>query len=183
MTKDNTSLPGLLMNLRSHFDKGVNFTLLNRFSSMVSGVVLLGLVVTFFSQEVQGYYYTFNSLLLGQIFIELGFGIVLVQFISHECATLTFVDGGKIAGRQPALDRLRSLLKFSLGWYAALSLAFFILMGAFGQWFLRAPLDNRTPVFLPWWLLCFGVSANLSIVPFRCFLEGANQVHKSQAST
>ena len=109
---------------------------------MVCGLLVISLVLTFFTAEVQGYYYTFNSLLLGQVLLELGFGIVLVQFISHEWASLGHDELGAITGAQSALDRLGSLVRFSLKWYCALAVIFFVAVGSFGQWFLKASTNE-----------------------------------------
>jgi O-antigen/teichoic acid export membrane protein len=176
-------LPPQLRSLAGHFDRGVTYTLLNRFANMACSLLVISLVLTVFSSEVQGYYFTFNSLLLGQVLLELGFGIVLIQFISHEWASLGYDDRGDITGAQHAVARLGSLVRFSLKWYGALALIFLVAVGSFGQWFLRAASSERVAVFLPWWLLCVGVGANLVIFPLRCFLEGSNQVHRSQACT
>ena len=106
---------------------------------------------------------------------------MLVQFISHEWASLVYDGHGAIAGAQPAIGRLGSLVRFALKWYGALALIFFIVVGSFGQWFLKPSSNAQVAVYAPWWLLCVGVSANLVIFPLRCFLEGSNQVHRSQA--
>ena len=60
-----------LRRLGSHFDRAVAFTLLNRFANLACSLLVISLVVTFFSSEIQGYYFTFNSLLLGQVLLEL----------------------------------------------------------------------------------------------------------------
>ena len=160
-------------------NRAVFFTLLNRGWGLMSGVVTISLVVTFFSPEVQGYYYTFGSLIVMQILLEFGFGVVLVQFISHEWAHLN-VDGlGNISGEPSAKLRLGSLVSLALKFYLILSIIFFVGLGFFGQWFIK-PSQAGIDVYKPWWLLCVGVGFSVLVIQLRCLLEGSSQVHKSQ---
>ena len=160
-------------------DKAVFSTLLNRGWGLLNGVVTISLVVTYLSPEIQGYYYTFLSLLMMQTLLEFGFGVVLVQFVSHECAHLSIDGSGSLSGELPAKQRLRSLISLALKWYLVLSAIFFLGLGFFGQWFLK-PSQASIDIYKPWWLLCVGVGFSVLAIPLRCLLEGSNQVHKSQ---
>jgi O-antigen/teichoic acid export membrane protein len=160
-------------------NRAVFFTLLNRGWGLISGVVTIFLVVTYFSPETQGYYYTFGSLLMLQVLLEFGFGVVLVQFISHEWAHLSVDGHGHISGDSAAKLRLGSLVSLALKFYFILSIMFFLGLGFFGQWFLK-PAHAGIDVYKPWWLLCVGVGFSVLTIPLRCLLEGSNHVHKSQ---
>ena len=94
--------------------------------SMLSGLVTLGLVLTKFSAEIQGYYYTFASLGLMQEFLQLGFSGVLVQFICHEWARLEADPTGRVVGDENSHRRLASLVKLGVWWYAVLALIVFV---------------------------------------------------------
>ena len=50
----------------------------------------------YLTAELQGYYYTFTSLIALQVFLELGFSIVVTQFASHEWANLNLDKNGYI---------------------------------------------------------------------------------------
>ena len=66
---------------------------------------------------MQGFYYTFNSLLAMSVFLELGFNGCIIQFISHEYAHLS-IEKGRIDDVAPRiLGRLASLTRLSLKWY------------------------------------------------------------------
>lgn len=160
-------------------DRAVAFTLLGRMWGIVSFPVTLFLITTCFTPVEQGFYYTFASLLALQVLLELGFDTVMVQFVSHEWAHLRIGEGGEVEGDQHYAERLASLVRLSLCWYAALAGLFVFIVGAGGDWFLgsqKGSLDYR----LAWWLLCGTVSVSLLVAPLRGVLEGCNCVDKSQ---
>jgi len=146
---------------------------------MVSLPVTLYLVTTYFSKEVQGYYFTFASLLFLQTFIELGFGTVMLQFVSHEWAHLRFNERDEIEGDPRASSRLASLIRLSLKWYLVMGAVFFVAVGVSGDLFLSqhaAKVSYRAP----WWLLCTVVSLSFPLVPLRGVLEGSNRIDANQ---
>jgi len=53
-------------------DRAIFITLLGRGWNVGAGLLTIFLVAHFLTQEMQGYYYTFNSLIALQIFAELG---------------------------------------------------------------------------------------------------------------
>ncbi|MBI1920688.1 MAG: hypothetical protein HYS23_06365 [Geobacter sp.] len=160
-------------------DRAVGFTILSRAWGFISFPLTLYLITTFFSKEVQGLYYTFASLLFLQNILELGFGTVMLQFVSHEWAHLRFASTGDVEGDELAAGRLGSLLRLALRWYAGMSLIFFVTVGIFGHFFLG---QHKTGIdyIAPWWLLCATVSLSFLLLPLRGVLEGSNQVARSQ---
>ena len=46
---------------------------------IVAGPISMLIVMANFSTEMQGYYYTFSSLIALQVFVQLGWGVVIVQ--------------------------------------------------------------------------------------------------------
>jgi len=159
--------------------QAVAFALSAKSWAVLSGAVMIWLIFTYFSAETQGYYYTFASLILLQNLLELGFGVVLIQFISHEWGFLK-ISEGKVEGDADATARLASLVKLGALWYLVLSFGFFVIVGSGGYLFLlrHRPIDIAWQQ--PWWLLCAAVSLSILLVPLRCFVEGSNQVATSQ---
>ena len=76
----------------AEIDRAVFVGLLNRMWSLIAGPISLVLIGFYFSPQVQGYYYTFATLLALQVFVELGIGAVIQQFASHEWAKLKRTD-------------------------------------------------------------------------------------------
>ena len=99
--------------LRSHLAAhgGALYAFLARLWATLMWLGLIALVVARLSPEVQGYFFTFSSLLLLQVFLEVGFPVVLLQFVSHEWAFLRFGPRGQIEGSPAAAARLASLVR------------------------------------------------------------------------
>jgi len=160
-------------------DRAVGYTLLRQGWAMASLPVTLYLVTTYFSKEIQGFYFTFASLLFLQTFVELGFGTVMLQFVSHEWAQLHLNDRNEIEGAPEASSRLASIIRLALKWYLVMGGVFFFMVGVSGDIFLS---QHATDISYraPWWLLCAFVSLSFLLVPLRGVLEGSNRIEVSQ---
>jgi O-antigen/teichoic acid export membrane protein len=156
-------------------DRAIFFGALTRISSMGSGTVTLILIVIYFTPEMQGYYYTFLSLVALQVFGELGLGQVLIQFASHEWAHLRLAADGSIEGEEHAFRRLSGLIHFGLRWFAAASLLTFVGIEIAGH-VIFSDSTSQIPWSLPWTALCLGVAFDLFLLPLSSILEGTNQI-------
>jgi len=158
-------------------DRATFWALSSKLWLMGSGLVTTLLVAEFFSQEQQGYYYTFLSVLSLQVFIEFGLGIVVSSYASHEWAHLKLNDKGHIFGNQESLDRLTSLGKFAKKCYLKISITSFLLLLFGGCLFFLTKSSNNIDVWiLPWFFLSLSTAISLYLVPFWSMLEGCNQV-------
>ena len=79
-------------------DRAVIFGLLAKLRSICAGLVTVILIAIHFTPELQGYFYTFATILALQIFVELGLGTVIIQFASHEWSKLKLDKFGHIMG-------------------------------------------------------------------------------------
>jgi len=61
---------------------------MGRFWSVGAGLMTLLVIIKFLSPELQGYYYTFSSLIRLRVLVELGLNFAIVQFANHEMASL-----------------------------------------------------------------------------------------------
>lgn len=157
-------------------DRPVFYVALGRGWSLFSGPVTILLVTHFFSAKVQGYYYTFGSVVALQVFLELGFSQCIVQFASHEFAHLRFQPGGALEGDARAKSRLISLGRLSLKWYGVMALLVIIGLGAGGYLFFSLKHDPTVSWVWPWWSLCAATGVVLTILPIGALLEGCNQL-------
>lgn len=148
----------------------------------IAGPVSMILIGTRFTPEVQGYYYTFSSLVALQIFVELGLGTVIVQFASHEWSKLGLDSQGRIVGEASALSRLVSLGHLAFRWY---SVAGGIVAGGLGLggyiFFSQSPTPVGVDWVAPWFALCLLTGMTLWLVPVWSLLEGCNQVSRVYA--
>ena len=157
-------------------DRAVFYVLLLRGWQFLVGPVTALLIASFFSPDVQGYFYTFASLLALQSFLELGFHVVILNVASHEWAKLRIADDGRIVGDEEAHSRLVSLGRLIAKWYAGVSTLFVLAVGAAGiVFFYGSPLPMGEWLG-PWCTLVALTGISLWALPFHALLEGCNQV-------
>jgi O-antigen/teichoic acid export membrane protein len=157
-------------------DRAVAFAILVKVWSLFAGPVTLYLISIYLSPEIQGFYYTFLSLIALQSFVELGFYIVITQFASHEWASLELDHDRRIRGDPPALSRLIGLGRLVFKWYAGASAIFVLLVGTGGYVFLAQSSDPGIIWVQPWFVLVLLSGLQLWMLPFISLLEGCNQV-------
>lgn len=134
------------------------------------------LITTWFSPEIQGYYYTFSSIVALQVFAELGLSVVMIQFASHEWAKLGLDERGQVIGDPHALSRLISIAAFALRWYVTAAAIVVIGLGIGGYVFLAQNPAPGVNWEQPWFALCVVAGLNLCLLPPMALLEGCNQV-------
>jgi hypothetical protein len=161
-------------------DKAVFITLMARAWSIFAGLGSIYFLTRFLTPELQGYYYTFASLITLQLFVELGLTYAIVQFSSHEMAALVWTAEGIVAGSPKEKRRLQSILYFATSWFAVGALMMILFLVPLGLYFFdNAPLPigtSRQNISLPWVLLVCAASANIVITAFAAVLEGCGKV-------
>lgn len=162
-------------------DRAVFYFLLGKAFSFISAPLTLYFVARFLSSVEQGYYYTFYSLLGLSIFFELGLGIVITQFASHEYANLSWDSQGGLKGESKSLSRLISLLRKSMKWYAIIVGLFIIFVLPGGWLFLNSKQESSGINFtLPWVILIISFGISTCFIPFLSCLEGCGKVEDVQ---
>jgi O-antigen/teichoic acid export membrane protein len=157
-------------------ERATLYAMANRLWGSASGLLTAVLVAWFFTPELQGFYFTFLSLLTLQTFVELGFGELLQQFVSHEWAKTTSADSSE---RERSLSRLAALFRFSLRWYGGVALLLCAALGIAGSVYFRTFSDSRTISWeLAWWIAVLATAVSVLLTPFFSLLEGANRVER-----
>ncbi len=157
-------------------DRPAFFSILSKASLIIAGSLTIILIIIKFSPELQGYYYTFSTLLVLQVFIELGLGIVIIQFVSHEWAHLNLTEKGFVTGDRKAQSRLGSLLRLFLRWYAVGAVLLILFLGIGGYVFFSQSQKTNINWVFPWFSLCLITGINLYLNPILALLEGCNQI-------
>jgi len=164
---------------RLGLDLAVSVTLL-RWGWNVGGGLLTIIVITYFlSAELQGYYYTFNSLIALQVFAEMGLNFAIIQFASHEMPQLTWQPSGTLSGQLRAKRRLQSLMFFAFSWFGLAAILMIVVLIPLGLYFfdeVRSSGDAMGSVALPWLLLVLFTAMNLFISAAVAILEGCGKV-------
>ena len=123
---------------RAEEDRAVVYGVLASCYQLGSAPITMILIVHYLDPEVQGFYYTFMSLVALQSIFELGLYVVVLNVASHQWAHLA-LDGRKtILGDVNALSRPVSLGRFVFKWYAVASLLFGVGVGIGGYIFLSS---------------------------------------------
>jgi len=164
---------------RLGIDRAVLFTLMGRGWNVGAGLLTVLFVMHFLSPELQGYYYTFYSLIALQIFAELGLNFAIVQFASHEMAHLSWLSDGTVSGDPQAKRRLQSLMHFAFSWFGAAALLMVIILLPTGLYFFDTNELNALAmpnVSFPWAFLVIFTAANLFITTATAILEGCGRV-------
>jgi len=154
----------------------VVFSLLTQAWSTVTGLATLLVIARWLTPVEQGYYYTFNSVLALQVFMELGLTTVIIQVASHEWARLKREQSGYISGDATALSRLASLLRFALRWYVIAGFAVMVGLGYSGVLFFSATPDSQIAWRGAWLFLCGAAGLSLMTSPLLSVMEGCNQI-------
>ena len=157
-------------------DRAIAYALLSKVWLLFAGPITLYLISLYLTPEMQGFYYTFLSLVALQVFIELGFYVVITQFASHEWAHLSFDDSGFIVGDPTAHSRLISLGRLIFKWYAVATGIFIIFIGIIGYYFLSSKTNTGIAWERPWLIFILFSGFQLWILPFSSLLEGCGQV-------
>jgi len=159
-------------------DRAVFFGVLAKLWSICTGPVTAILIAIHFTPELQGYFYTFATILALQVFVELGLGTVIIQFASHEWSKLKLDKFGHIIGSKDALSRLRSITDLASRWYITGGAIATFGLGAAGYVFFSGSDNSTISWAAPWFVLCFITGVNICLVPMWSLLEGCNQVSK-----
>jgi O-antigen/teichoic acid export membrane protein len=143
----------------------------------VAAPVTAALILVSFSPTIQGYYYSFSSLLALQIFLELGLATVITTFSSHEWVRLRLDDSGRVVGNGQALRRLSGLALTSFRWYLVAGLILFGVLALGGTFFLSIRDEGASVGWqTPWLLLCAASVLTFSITPIWALLQGCGQI-------
>lgn len=148
-----------------------------------SGLIVSYLVINNLTPEIQGYFYTFNSLLLMQVFVELGLGGVIVYFLSHEVAKAK--DGSQTCGNfiSERNQKIASLIKYIVKWYRNAGIIFFFLIAISGFYLFEKndlPFSGVNSEWVyPWMSLVLLSSINIMILPLWPIIEGVGKVKLS----
>ena len=159
-------------------DRSVSFGMMSLAWMLGAAPLTASLVARQFSPEVQGYYYTFRSLLAMQTFFSLGLGTVIIQFTSHEWTKLKMDDNRNIIGDAVALSRLRSLMKFSMKWFFVGSAMLILTLGGGGYVFFSGFSSGGIPWVGPWFFLSLLTGLIISLTPIWSVLEGTSQISR-----
>lgn len=172
MIKKIISLTGL--------NQALGFSLLTRGWQVIAGPISILLVTGFFSIEEQGFYYTFASVLALQALFELGLAFVIMQFASHEFATLSWGGGGYIKGAEVSAARFYAVIERAIVWYGGVGLILIVAILPLGLYFFSSQEAQAASVNwkFAWILLVISAAIYVPLIPVLAAIEGSGEVVK-----
>ena len=164
-----------LLSMDSHTFQQLRY----RSLSLLTGILVVGIIPFFFDEILQGYYFTFASLLSIQVLFELGLNQVVVQQVGHEYAKLESTNNSLKENSGGNLIRLFKILDFFKKWYLVASILMFTGLMFLGNLLFYGKEEvSFAEWFYPWLLLSLVSSLNLYINMLSSVLEGLGKVDK-----
>ena len=158
-------------------DRAALLGVATRVAQGAAGLITAAFILRYFSPAVQGFYYTFATVLALQIFLELGLSTVINIFAAHEWAKLSLDQSRQIRGDQRSLERLRSLTHNVFRWYLWGGVLLLVLLALIGLWFFGENRDTEAVSWkYPWLAMCVLAAVNFFITPAWALLTGCGQL-------
>ena len=158
-------------------DRAVVSGLLVKLIQGIASPVSAVLTLHYFNPEMQGYYYTFSSLLALQLFLELGLSTIITTFAAHEWSLLSFDREGRPVGEAGALARLSALAKKTLRWYSIAAGFLAVALICAGTWFFGLHSQSESVEWQnPWIALSLLSAINFLLIPGWALLQGCGQI-------
>ncbi len=160
-------------------DRPTFFQIGSRVWAGLSGLISTVFIAVYFSPSLQGYFYTFSSIVALKILAELGMGVVIISFVSHEWSALSMNKNGDVVGDSEAFNRLVEIGNFAFRWFAYAGVMTFILL-LIGGWifFSTSNYSDQVNWQSPWFFLCLFTSLSITMFPVWALLEGCNQTEQ-----
>ncbi len=158
-------------------DRAISISLAGKALSLFTLPISLYLISRQLSPEEQGFYYLFSTLVGLSILFELGLGVVITQFSSHEYARLKWSLNGNLEGASASLARLISLVRKSLLWYGVVCILMATLMIWLAPIYIYSTYHSSDISFdMPWFMLVLIFSFNTFLIPITSAIEGCGRI-------
>jgi O-antigen/teichoic acid export membrane protein len=159
-------------------DKAVGYSMANTMASALAMPVTVIMVGHYLTPNQQGLFYTFGSVLALQVLFEMGFSQCLLQFFSHEYASLTLVERRFREGVDGLLDlrRMAAIYSIARRWYTVIAILVPSVLGPAGHIFFLKNASIGDNWIWGWWGLCISTGLYIYIQPKTLVLDGCQQV-------
>jgi len=145
---------------------------INSLWSLVKGPLSIYFLVKYLTPQQQGIWYTFGSLSALTTFAELGFTLIISQFVSHEYAKLELRNNA-LQGSQFDLDRIVSLIRYALKFYSLVVPSAAIGLAVFGFIYFNKESAN---ILTAWLLYSIVGGLNLFVTLLYSIYRGLDRV-------
>lgn len=167
---------GLIVSHILGIDRAVAWINITAAWSLIKAPFAAFFIVTYLSVDQQGLWYTFTNLAALSVFAELGFSLIVSQFISHEYSRLSFAHG-QLRGEQYYVDRLVSLARYAIKFYAGVTLIAIAALSTVGCFYFRGQLAS---VLAAWVVFSITGGLNLFVGLLQAIYRGLDRVAETQ---
>lgn len=159
-------------------DKSIAYSSGARVIQAFTGVASIIFISRYLTGIEQGFYYTFGSIVAIQVFFELGLTGIITQYVAYEAFHLTLNNQQQFEGDEIYRSRLGSLLRFSVKWYAIISILLLFVLILVGFIFFKRydKSDGTVSWKIPWILISIGTAIKLFQSPLTSLLMGIGKV-------
>jgi O-antigen/teichoic acid export membrane protein len=157
-------------------DRDVFWLLINKTWLAIKGPISIYFILRYLTADDQGLWYTFLSLGALSTFAELGFTSIITQFISHEFAFLA-EKKGLLTGSQTKLDKIISLIRFSIKFYSAIIPIAILILILVGYYYFD---ENWKKIYFTWTIFSIVGGITLFSSLFQAIYQGLDKVKETQ---
>ena len=153
-------------------DKAVSWILINKIWSILRGPISIIFIIKYLSPAEQGLWYTFGSLAALTVFAELGFTLIITQFVSHEYVNVR-LKSGFITGKKLYVDKIFSLIRYAIKFYLIVVPVAIIILSIAGFYFFNS---EQKYIVVAWFIFSVISGVNLLVSLFQSIYQGLDKV-------
>jgi len=153
-------------------DKAVSWILINKIWSILRGPISIIFIIKYLSPAEQGLWYTFGSLAALTVFAELGFTVIITQFVSHEYVNVR-LKSGFITGKKLYVDKLFSLIRYAIKFYLVVVPVAIIILSIAGFYFFNS---EQKYIIAAWVIFSVISGVNLLVSLLQSIYQGLDKV-------
>ena len=161
-------------------DNAIRYGLLTILFQVLSTPITIIFIVYFLTEVEQGFYYTFISVLSIDSLLSLGLFVYLLNFASREWSVLKMDSKRVVHGKLKNRVRLANLIRWTVKFYALMTMLHFVVVGFCGYLYLDYASDNNYELQWvgSWFALAFISGLLFFLMPFTSILEGCGQINE-----
>jgi hypothetical protein len=157
------------------FDRDTSALFSYRIWSIIAGAITVIIIPITLDPIQQGYFYTFGSILAAQVFFELGLNQLVVLKSAHEAPFLHRILN-IYEGSSKNKSHMAELILLFRRWYLMAALLFLLIVTILGLFFFKSGELDWHEWTLPWFILVFATSINMTLSWKLALVQGFSYV-------
>ena len=140
-------------------------------------LLLVYFAIKYLDDVERGYFFTIQSLMALQVFAEAGLNVVLLNLAGRESADIKFTNGVISGVKKNTINKVYSILIYSIRWFAIGSVAFLGVASIFGLWYFESdPInDSNISPLISWIFAALCMAIYMPVNSISVIMEGLGQ--------